>query len=197
VLIGCRVEDPLLDYVDSDNAKAVAEVVDHLVKKGHKKIACITGEVEISQNAADRFREFRKAVARHSLPLPENYVVGGDFGRGSGEEAMKKILALKNRPTAVFACNDQMAMGAWDVMEEAGLKVGKDIALVGFDDVAQASEQSYPLTTVRQDYGAISRLATQTLIDKIQNPDNWRPKHVLIPTQLVVRKSCGAKKKTA
>jgi LacI family transcriptional regulator len=123
VVIGCRVEGAGVDYVDSDNKRAVAGVVAHLAGKGHRKIACITGEVGISGDAADRLMEFHKAMKRHGLTVPDAYIVGGDFSKGSGERAMKKLLALKSRPTAVFACNDHMAMGAWDAIEASGLKV--------------------------------------------------------------------------
>lgn len=193
VLIGCRAHDPSVDFVDCDNAKAVAEVVDHLAKGGHKKIACITGEVEISANAADRLREFKQAMKRHGFSAPDSYIVGGDFSKGSGAEAMKKLLALKDRPTAVFASNDLMALGAWDRIAEEGLKVGKDIALVGFDDIQQASVFPYSLTTIKQDYRETSTQAARLLIEKIENPKGWKPRQVLVPTQLVVRQSSGAK----
>lgn len=191
VLVGCRVNNPLVDYVDCDNAKAVVEVIDHLVKKGHRKIACITGEVEISANAADRLREFRQAIKKHGFPLPDAFVVGGDFSKGSGAKAMKKLLSLEDRPTAVFASNDLMALGAWDSILEEGLKVGKDIALVGFDDIAQAATSPYSLTTIKQDYREISTQAAKLLIEKIQNPKDWKPRQVLVPTQLIMRQSCG------
>lgn len=189
VLIGCRVNDPSVDYVDSDNVKAVDEVVNHLVNRGHKKIACITGEVAISGDAADRLREFQQAMGRYGFRIPEKYVVGGDFSKGSGTRAMKKLLALSDGPTAVFASNDLMALGAWDSIAEEGLTVGKDIALVGFDDIPQASAPPYFLTTIRQDYRAISTQAARILIEKIQHPNDWKTRQVLIPTQLVVRQS--------
>ena len=194
-MIGCRVNDPSVDYVDCDNEKAVAEIVEHLIKKGHKKIACITGEINISANAADRLREFKQTMKRHGFTVPDSFVVEGDFSKGSGAKAMKKFLALKERPTAIFASNDLMALGAWDSLLEEGLKVGKDISLVGFDDIPQASTAPYSLTTIKQDYREISTQAARLLIEKIQNPKGWKARQVLVPTQLIVRQSCGSKKK--
>lgn len=191
VLIGCRVDDPRVDYVDSDNVKAVAGVVDHLVSLGHKKIACITGEVEISADAAERSKKFRTAMAGHGLEVPKEFVVSGDFSRESGVKAMKDLMGLKKKPTAVFATNDLMALGAWDVLTQKGWEVGKDMALVGFDDIAAASKKPYSLTTVKQDFHAISTQATNLLMDKIQKPDEWRTRQVLVPTQLVIRRSSG------
>ncbi|HVZ81423.1 MAG TPA: LacI family DNA-binding transcriptional regulator [bacterium] len=193
VLIGCRANDPSVDFVDCDNAKAVVEVVDHLVKKGHQKIACITGEVKISADAADRLREFKQAMERHGLSVPDPYIVGGDFSKGSGAKAMNKLLALKDRPTAVFASNDLMALGAWDSIVEKGMKVGKDIALVGFDDIPQASVPPYSLTTNKQDYRETSTQAARLLIEKIENPTGWKTRQILVPTQLVVRRSSRVK----
>jgi LacI family transcriptional regulator len=125
--------------------------------------------------------------------VPEGYLGEGDFLKKSGSEAMKKFLALHERPTAVFASNDLMALGAWDAIEEAGLTVGKDIALVGFDDITEAFTPPYSLTTVRQDFRTISVEAARLLIDKIQSGGNWTPKQMLVPTQLITRQSCGAK----
>ena len=195
VLIGYRTEDKTVDFVDSDNRQAVQQAVDHLVKLGHKKIACISGQTATSRNAADRLQGFHQAMKQHELSYPDDYVVEGNFLRESGREAMKKLLALPNRPTAVFVSNDLMALGAWDVIEEAGLTVGTDVGLVGFDDLIEAFTPPYSLTTIRQDYRSISVEATRLLIEKIQAQGEWKPRQVLIPTQLIVRQSCGSKKK--
>ena len=195
VLIGYRTEDPRMDYVDSDNVGAAIQVVDHFVKLGHQKIAFISGQTNTSRNASDRLNGFQQAMKKHGLAVPDNYIVNGNFLRESGAEGMKKLLALSQRPTAVFASNDLMALGAWDVAEEAGLSVGADIAIVGFDDITEAFTPPYSLTTIRQDYRTISVKATQMLLEKIRKPDHEKPRQVLVPTQLVVRQSCGSKKK--
>jgi LacI family transcriptional regulator len=195
VLIGYRTDDPRMDYVDSDNVDAAFQVVDHLVKLGHKKIAFISGQVKTSRNALDRLNGFQQAMKKHNLPIPPGFLVEGNFLRESGESGMKNLLALPERPTAVFASNDLMALGAWDAAEEAGLTVGADIALVGFDDITEAFTPPYSLTTVRQDYRAISVEATRSLLAKFHQPDHWKTKQVLVPTQLIVRQSCGSKKK--
>ena len=195
VLIGCRVTDPQIDYVDSDNSKAVAEVVDHLVGLGHEKIACITGEVEISRDAAERLVEFKSSMKRHGLEVPSSYLVSGDFSRESGSKAAGRLLNLRKKPTAIFACNDLMAIGAWDKIREAELTAGKDIALVGFDDIGLASKKPYSLTTVKQDFRAISTQATELLINKMRNPNEWKAHQVQVPTQLIVRRSSGTEVK--
>ena len=195
VLVGYRVGDPGVDFVDSDNQGAIVQVVDHLAGLGHKRIACISGQVQTSRNAADRLAGFQNGMKKHGLTVPEDYVVEGNFLREAGETAMKKLLALPNRPTAVVACNDLMALGAWDVLEQSGIKVGTDMALVGFDDIPESSTPPYSLTTIRQDYRTISREATRLLIEKIRKGDRWEARQILVPTELVVRQSCGSKKK--
>lgn len=192
VLIGHRVEDPRVDFVDGDNVSAAGQVVDHLAALGHKKIACISGPVKGSGDSADRFRGFDGAMKRQGLSIPKHYIEEGAFNRESGYEAMLRFLSLPDRPTAVFAFDDSMALGAWKAIEQAGLKVGKDIALVGFDDIPEASAAPYSLTTVRQDFRKLSIEATHILIDKLHHPDNWTPRRVFIPTTLIVRKSCGS-----
>lgn len=194
VFIGYRTEDKGVDFVDADNVGAAVAVVDHLTGLGHKKIAFISGQVKTSRNAADRLEGFHKAMKAHGLKVPPEYLGEGDFLKKSGSEAMKKFLALPDRPTAVFASNDLMALGAWDAIEEAGLTVGKDIALVGFDDITEAFTPPYSLTTVRQDFRTISVEAARLLIDKIQSGGHWTPKQMLVPTQLITRQSCGAQR---
>lgn len=191
MLIGHRTEDPRLDFVDSDNVHAAEQVVDHLVKLGHRKIAIITGPVKTSRNAADRLKGFGLAMKKHGLAFPKGFIQEGDFNNPSGEKGMKRLLALSERPTAVFASDDSMALGAWNAIEKAGLKVGKDLALVGFDDIPEASTQPYFLTTVRQDFRKLGMEAAELLFEKIHDPENWDPHRILIPTTLIVRDSSG------
>ena len=89
----------------------------------------------------------------------------------------------------------RLALGAWDAAEAAGLRVGEDIALAGFDDIPEAFTAPYSLTTLRQDYHSISVVATRNLIEKIHHSDHWEPRQVLVPTRLIVRHSCGSHKK--
>ncbi len=190
-LIGYRSQNKAISFVDSDNINAASAVVSHLFKLGHTHISCITGPTETSPNAADRLEGYRQAMVRHQLKIPGSYVIGGDFVRQTGKEAMQKLLALPMRPTAVFACNDEMALGAWHALQEAGLTVGKDMALVGFDDMFEASKAPYSLTTVRQDWMNMGVKGVRILMDKIRQKGHGESQQVLVPGKLVVRGSCG------
>lgn len=191
VLIGYRAQDSRIDYIDSDNIQSTSLVVEHLTSLGHQRIAIISGPTRTSQNAEDRLEGFRQALTQKGLALPPDYVVEGNYLKESGAQAMQKLLSLSNRPTAVFASNDLMAMGAWDVLIQNGIQVGSELSLVGFDDIPEAGSNPYSLTTIRQDYRNISLEATEVLIAKIKSFDDWKPRQILIPTHLVVRNSTG------
>jgi LacI family transcriptional regulator len=191
VLLGHRIPNLQIDSVDSDNVGAAHQVIDHLVGLGHKRIGFISGPVKYNTDSADRLLGFQEAMKKHGLSIPAGYMVEGRFNKETGAEAAKKFLALSPRPTAIFSSDDLMAMGAWDEFEKAGLKVGKDISIVGFDDIPEASMEPYQLTTVKQDYYKMSVTGTNILIEKIKNSQGWKPRKVLIPVQLIIRNSVG------
>ncbi len=194
VLISYRIDDSRIDFVDSDNIGAARLAVNHLVKLGRKKIAVINGIVATSRNAVDRWTGFQEAMKAQGRPLPEAYVKYGRFNVESGEICAEELLSLPDPPDAIFATNDYMAMGVVNVMRKRGMIPGQEVAVVGFDDIAEAASPSYSLTTIRQDFLGISSEAATLLINKIkQQNHNWEPQHLLIPTQLVVRTSCGSK----
>jgi LacI family transcriptional regulator len=117
-------------------------------------------------------------------------VVEGDFTEEGGRAAMQSL--LPHKPDAVFVASDTMALGALRALREAGLSVPEDIALVGFDDMPYAATAAPPLTTVRQPIRRVGALASDTLLDIIDN--GLEPvRRTVVPTELVVRASCGAK----
>jgi DNA-binding LacI/PurR family transcriptional regulator len=191
VLMGHRIPDPSVSYVDTDNRRAVGEAVDHLVELGHKRIACLAGPIEFNRNAQDRLEGFKDALQKHGLEFPENYLIKSNFfSRDVGMEGMARLLTLKERPTAVVCANDLIALGAWDQAQKEGLQIGKDISIVGYDDIPAASTL-YSLTTVRQDFWELSAKAAELLIEKIENPSDTTVRQILIPSPVIIRKSTG------
>jgi LacI family transcriptional regulator len=174
----------------SDNVHGARLAVRHLHALGHKRIATITGLTE-TDPGADRLLGYQQELAELGLPFEARYVLDGDFYAESGYNAMKVLLSLTEPPTAVFAASDLMAVGAIRAIEEAGLQVPDDVAIVGFDDIQIAPLVSPPLTTVRQDTGAMGAAAADALVAMIDDPDELPPALVL-PVELVVRRSCGA-----
>ncbi len=191
VLMGHRIQDPILSYVDTDNRRAVKEVVDHLVGLGHKKIACLAGPIALNRNAQDRLEGFKDGIRKHGLSLPEGYVIESNyFTRDVGAEGIEQLLALKDRPTAVVCANDLIALGVWDRAQKAGLQIGKDLSIVGYDDIPSASTL-YSLTTVRQDFWGLSAKAAEILIGKVENPSDTTAHQILMPAPVIPRKSTG------
>jgi LacI family transcriptional regulator len=169
-----------------DNAGGARDVVRHLAKLGHECIAFITGPAR-NADAEQRRRGFRAGAKSQNIQPLE---IAGHFTEESGYEAGKKIAALKKRPTAVFAANDSMAIGALSAFRDAGLRVPDDIALVGFDDIPIARFLDPPLTTVKVPIAELGRRGLQLLL--APEEDNHPAR---LETSLVVRRSCGAERK--
>jgi LacI family transcriptional regulator len=168
-----------------DNAAGARGVVSHLASLGHSRIAFITGPPR-NADAEQRRRGFRNGVRAHGIEAIE---IAGNFTEESGHEAGQEILTLRPRPTAVFAANDSMALGALSAFREAGVRVPEQIALVGFDDIPIARYLDPPLTTVKVPIADLGRRGLQLLLES----DGGSSKPSTLETSLVVRRSCGAK----
>jgi len=184
-LVGARAT-----YVTSDNVEAAATIVQYLNALGYTRIAHITG-IQISRPGIDRILGYRSGLERADLPFREEYLVEGDFYEPTGYAGMERLLALEQRPEAVFCASDIMALGAIRAAHMAGLRVPEDIAVVGFDDAAFASMMEPALTTVRQDKAGLGAAACEALMRIIENSSN-EPPVVILAADLVVRESCGA-----
>lgn len=187
VYIGRPQTTESVTYIDVDHIGGSYNGTKHLIDLGFKRIA----QLGTKRNTAgeDRDEGYRRAMAEAGYAVDEDYVVYGDFTERSGYEAMQRLIPL--RPDAVFIQSDTMALGATRALRDAGLSVPGDMAIVSFDDLPPALLTEPPLTTVRQPVHDVGKLAVETLIDRIVNPGQ-PPKHVILPTELVIRGSCGA-----
>lgn len=175
-----------------DNYAGARSMTDHLVALGHRYIAFITGP-ERNADAAERLRGYRSALGVSATARRPHIEVQGDFTENAGYRAIAQILAMKPRPTAIFAANDAMAIGAVRGLREAGLHLPEDMALAGFDDIPMSRYLTPPLTTVRVDMAELGRRAVDLLVTAIeQRTAIGRKQSEVIPTTLVVRESCGA-----
>lgn len=134
--------------VATDNRNSAKEVIKHIIDLGHTKIACITGPSD-GFSSASRFEGYKDALADAGIPFDPKLVEMGDYRFESGYECTLKL--LKEKPTALFACNDMMAYGAYKAIEKEGLRIPQDISVIGFDDLMFSSMMSVPLTSVKQD----------------------------------------------
>lgn len=187
----------LLNYYDAashdncigiDNGKATFEAVDYLIKSGHKHIAAITGKLN-AQAGKDRLEGFKKAMKAGKLDLDEDYIIAGDWTRESGRSAMKELLSLEKRPTAVFVSGDEMAIGAMEIAKNAGLGIPDDISFVGFDNIPDAALPGISLTTIEQPFSDLATLGMKNLIALIKNKPKKPVKILLDNTRLIKRTS--------
>lgn len=183
-----RHADPRVNYVDVDNVTGATMAVTHLVRLGYQRIATIAGPPDNSA-AQDRKQGYLDALQDRGRPVDDALIVTGDFTQTGGCEAMQQL--LPHRPDAVFVASDIMAHGALRAIHAAGLTVPDDIALVGFDDLPQSALVDPPLTTVRQPIQRLGALAVETLIDILDNGLEL-PRRLILPTELVIRDSCGS-----
>ena len=187
ILIGRYPVNSDVSYVDVDNQNAAFEMVSHLVRIGYRRIAMITGPLNMIAGY-DRLEGYKNAMRAYGLPVDEGMIAKGDFTEQGGYFAMQQLLPRK--PEVVFAASDTMAFGALRAIKDAGLKVPEDMGIVGFDDMPFAINTDPPLTTIRQPIQRSGEIAAQTLIDMIDHP-NTAHHHIILPTELVIRSSCG------
>jgi len=157
----------------------------HLLGLGHRKIAVIGGPEQMMCSRA-RLAGYRSALDEAGVPVRADYILAGDFERDSGLELGKKLLSLPERPTAIFSCNDLMALGVYEAARQAGLSIPDDLSVVGYDDLSVAEWAGPPLTTVRQPLLEMGRQASTMLLDL--DLDAQAPR-VDLATDLVVRSS--------
>ncbi len=179
----------------SDNYSGARGLVEHLVSEhGYRRIAYITGTDYTGDNR-ERLRALRDVLSEQKLELPAQYVARGDYLSGSGFHAMNQLLDLPEPPEAVFAANDQMAIDAMMAVQQRGLCIPEDIAVVGFDDIQMASYITPALTTVHQPIYELGWHAAQKAFDMIRNGEEnskmASPRKLYLPTTLIVRHSCG------
>jgi DNA-binding LacI/PurR family transcriptional regulator len=165
------------------------EATRHLIELGHTAIATILGPSN-EEATADRLSGYRKALVEADLSCEQDCVIAGDWSAVSGYEATHQLLAAVRPATAVFAHNDQMAIGAIRALREAGRRVPDDISVIGFDDIPLAAFFDPPLTTVRQPMRETGKRAAQLLVQTIQDPDR-APDQIAIPARLLERSSCA------
>ncbi|HHV63153.1 MAG TPA: LacI family transcriptional regulator [Firmicutes bacterium] len=170
-----------------DQVKGAFEATSHLIRRGHTRIAHITGPAG-QHEAEARLEGYRRALEGAGLPVDEGLIFRGDFHKASARECMRRILDLPDPPTAVFVANDNMCLGAMQVIRDRGLSIPGDIAIVGFDDIEAAAYTSPALTTVRQPLFDLGEQAADVLYKAILGDSNSVARIVLEP-ELVVRES--------
>ncbi len=187
VFIGAN---PKLDWIASvtlDDENAGYMATEHLIQLNHTHIAQITGPIA-EESSQGRMRGYQAALNAAGIPFQRRFIYEGDWSATSGYMAVQDFLEQENAPSAIFAQNDRMAVGAIRALRDAGRHVPKNISVIGFDDMPLASYFDPPLTTILQDTYRMGREAACQLISSIEKPDN-PCRQLCVEPKLIVRQS--------
>ena len=191
VLCATTDERCTMPSVDIDHEGAAFDAVSKLVQEGHRSIAMISGTLQDPANGYARFQGYKRALEQVGVSHREDYVRVGNYRYESGIEATQYFLGLSERPTAIFAATDEMAIGAIHCLQDAGLSVPGDISVISVDNSRMASMVRPLLTTVAQpmyDIGAVS----MRLLTKLMKKESVDDARVILPHELIVRRSVSA-----
>jgi len=187
VLVNQRRYSRPCNFVDSQNIKGARTAVRHLHGLGRREIACVAGSMDES-NGRDRLLGYRRAMKELGLPVREDRIVYGDFDQETAYRESLRLFEGGRRPTAVFCSDDYMAIGVVKRIQDLGLRVPGDVAVVGFDDIEAALYVQPALTTIRQPMVELGRTSIDILLDLIDGKQK-SPVRRLLPTELVRRDS--------
>jgi LacI family transcriptional regulator, galactose operon repressor len=188
VLIGSHPYFHEVASVDVGNREGARDAVAHLIGLGHRRIGLISGPLQM-ESAQARRDGYKQALLEAGIAILPELMVAGDYSQDLAYQAMTHLLDLPQRPTAVFASSDSMAVGALHAIRNRGLRVAEDIGLIGFDDLPFAAQTNPPLTSVSQPVLEMATCAVKLLIEQIR--DRSSVTSIRLPAQLVIRESSG------
>jgi len=190
VYLGEDIHGMNVDTILVDNFNGAYSMTEHLIKiHKHERIAFITGPAK-SFDSVERLRGYKSALEVNGIEFDPNLIYRGDFTKESGKKATESC--LENGAKAIFASNDEMALGVIEELERRKINVGKEIAVVGFDDAFWSRYIQPPLTTVHQPMHSIGKMAAKTILDRMNSNDVVKsPMRIVLSTRLIVRNSCG------
>jgi LacI family transcriptional regulator len=193
VILGSGEGFPAFDSVGSNTEVSAQEALEYLFELGHHRIGLIAG-----LSARGKFQMRRHSFiafhAKHHIMLDESLIIAGEFSDQAGYNAMKQFLSLKHPPTAVFAANDILAIGALKAAQSLGYRVPEDVSIIGMDDIYAAATTSPALTTVMKLKLEIGVQAAQFLLARMSGGELDAPQQIKIPCQLIVRESTAPPK---
>ncbi len=191
LVLACEyLDETALPTVSIDNISSARKATQHLINLGHQRIGMVAGPLNVIVSR-DRLKGYRQALHQNELKEETALIHEGDFKVEGGYYLTRRMLAYENRPTAIFASNDEMAVGAMKAATSLGLKVPEDLAVVGFDDIPLASLIEPQLTTIQQPRYKIGETAMRLILANIKNREAELG-GVVLEDKLVIRKSCGA-----
>jgi LacI family transcriptional regulator len=179
------------DYVTSDHSVGGQLVAQHLLSRGHRRIGLISCEASMGSSFFDRIKGFHRFLASATVLIPPAWVLHTSGNRiEDGENMADAFLALRKRPSAIFALTDRLAMGFTHRLLSRGIRIPEDIAVIGYDDIPFASHNQIPLTTVKISVQRMGELAAEVLFDRIGGTREPGNRHIRLSPELVIRASC-------
>lgn len=188
VMVHGRSNDANCSYIDTDSVSGTNDVLEHLVRLGHKRIGFACGRIK-EYNARERLDTYRHFMSSRGMPTDEDLIAQGDWSLESGYEAFNALCSGKKPPTAILFSNDQMAIGGIKAAHDRGVAIPEEISIAGFDDITYASFVTPALTTIRQSMDEIARTAVDLLLDRIAHGEAYRK--IILKTELIARDSTG------
>ena len=176
------------DCVQTNCTSGAYEIVEHLIKMGHKKIAIVTGPPE-SFTACERKKGYLRALEDYNIPIVPDYVISKSYTSDFGYQAMQKLWSLPERPTAVFSANYSLCLGIYEAIYNLGIRVPEDLSVVSFDDFELSLLLSPPLTAVRQPLADLSECACDLLLRRMKGDYNDFPRTIRIRPKCIYRNS--------
>ncbi len=188
VMVDRRLDHPAMkDLVETDNRHGAFDAVDHLARQGHKRIGLLLAQLHVS-TSIDRKQGYEDALKLHHIPFDPALVRIGDYKQAAGLALTEELLSLKDPPTAIFASNHQMTLGAIQSLKRRKLKMPEQLALVGFGDAPWTEMIDPPLSVIRQPAYALGRAAADLLVKRLGEREAPAATVRLLP-QLIVRQS--------
>ena len=188
VFVDSYIENLAISYVGVDNERAGYIATEHLIKLGHRRIACITGPPGFN-SSEERIVGYKRALADAGIEFNGLFLKHTDWTVEGGFQATEEIFSLETRPTAIFVTGDTCAIGVFEALLGKGYRIPKDVSIVGFDDMKFSPFLKVPLTTVRQPIHQLGNFAVELLLGMIDSNNISEPKRIILDTELVIRES--------
>lgn len=193
VVLDRRVPTVRVDVVRCDSEGGAYQLVRHALSLGHQRIAALTGPSNVS-SAQDRVTGYRRALSDTGVEIIEDLIYYGEFVQASGYQMAQRALMALPKPTALFAANNFIAIGAWRAVRDAGLSIPEDITLIAFDDLPPSLIVEPFLTVAAQPGYEMGKQATDLLLASLAEKTRVQPQEIVLPTRLIIRQSSGPPK---
>jgi LacI family transcriptional regulator len=191
VLVDGHVRYSNFSGVFADNIKGAFDGTEALIKNGHRKIAIITGHMN-SRPSQDRLLGYKKALAANNIPVEDKYIFIGDYKQSGGYNITKKILKMKDRPTAIFVSSNMMTLGCVQALMEENVRIPEDMAVIGFDNVEILNIAGLNISYINGPNKEMGKRGMELLLSILNNEDNGETKTIILSTELILN---GSEKK--